>query len=144
MFKQIRKNIIIVLIISFVFVNFSFGQNRIENNFIKSKRKQAKDLMKDYFLFQCVNLGLINNGFDALEKDRSKQFYKAWLSYIPDKELDSILNYSKKIGGDILFNENADKQSLFGQCLNGYRDAQLDTITNKLANKWVIQEKKLK
>ena len=139
-----RKNLIIIFITNFIIINFSFGQKKMENAFITSKRKQAKDLIKDYFLFQCVDIGLRNNGVDALEKDRSKKFYKAWLSYIPNKELDSVLNYSKEIGGDVLFNENSDKQSLIGQCLNGYRDAKLEIITNKLAEKWVIEEKKLK
>jgi len=139
-----KRNILIMLFIGLFTISSTFSQKRtvVSDSFIDSKRKQAKNLMKDYFLFHCINYGLINNGDSTLLKDRSKLFYDAWLSYIPNDERQPILNYAKQIGGDVLFSLEAEKQSLVGHCLNGYRDKELEKIMDIIAKKWVILEKK--
>ncbi len=138
-----KRNTLLLLLIGLLTVDNTFAQKTANSDsFIESKRKQAKDLLKDYFLFHCINYGLQNNGDSTLLKDRSKLFYEAWLSYIPNDELEPMFNYAKKIGGDVLFSTEAEKQSLLGQCLNGYRSIELEKTLDIIVRKRVIREKK--
>lgn len=138
-----KRNILLMLFIGLLTINNIFAQKKVSHDsFIESKRKQAKDLLKDYFLFHCINYGLLNNGDSTLLKDRSKLFYEAWLSYIPNDELLPMLNYAKRIGGAVLFNSEAEKQSLIGGCMNGYRAIELEKIIDTIVKKSVIREKK--
>ncbi len=110
------------------------------DSFLAIKRGQYKMLLKDYFLFECINAGLKHNGSKLLEKDRSKLFYETFHTYVPEQDLTQILNYARAIGNSVLFNANSKKQSLLATCMNEYRDVKLEKIADTIVKREITKE----
>ncbi len=126
-----------------VFSQHKSPNNKIDIDFINTKRKLAKDLMRDYFLYNCINDGLLNNGDVTFQKDRTKLLYNAWISYIQKKDLEKIDEYAKKIGGDVFFNsKDVKKQRLFGLCIDKSRSKEFEEMIDKISKREFLGQEK--
>ncbi len=139
-----KLNMIGSLLLSLVVFNISAQKRTMTDkeidSFLEIKRGQYKMLLKDYFLFECINSGLKHNGSKLLEKDRSKLFYETFHTYVPEQDLTQVLNYARTIGNSVLFNANSKKQSLLATCMNEYRDVKLEKITDTIVKKEITKD----
>lgn len=137
-----KLNMIGSLLLSLIVFNISAQKmtDKEIHSFLEIKRGQYKMLLKDYFLFECINSGLKHNGTNLLEKDRSKLFYETFHTYMPEQDLAQVLNYARMIGNSVLFNTNSKKQSLFATCMNECRDVKLEQIADTIVKKEITKE----
>ena len=139
-----KLNMIGSLLLLLVVFNISAQKTTMTDkeiySFLEIKRGQYKMLLKDYFLYECLNSGLKRNGSDLLEKDRSKLFYETFHTYLSEKDLKQILDYAKKTGSSVFFNLESEKQSLLGTCMNEYRDVKLEKIADTIVKREITKE----
>ena len=137
-----KLNMIGSLLLSLIVFNISAQKmtDKEIHSFLEIKRGQYKMLLKDYFLFECLNSGLKHNGSNLLEKDRSKLFYETFHTYLPEQDLIQILNYARTVGNSVLFNAKSKKQSLLATCMNEYRDVKLEKRVDTIVKREITKE----
>lgn len=114
--------------------------SKMKEDSIVNFKEESNLLLKDYFLYHCLNYGLKNNGDHILDKDQSIKFYQSWLKIIVfENDFPDLKEYALKTGGDVKFSLKSSKYhvktSLLGHCLNAYRGETLDSAVIKITDR---------